>query len=44
MTETALGTPSNPKSNNLSDSTGNMQDTPVTQSSGHINNETKAAK
>jgi hypothetical protein len=35
MTETALGTPSNTKSNNLPHSRQTAQDTPITQASGH---------
>ena len=44
MTETALETSETTKSDNLSDSTGNTQEAPVTQASGHANNETKETK
>ena len=35
MTETALGTPGNPKSDNLPHSSQTTQDTPITQASEH---------
>ena len=44
MTETALGTYENAKSNNLPHSSQTTQDTHITQASGHADHETKETK
>lgn len=41
MTETALGTSENAKSNNLPHSSKTTQDTTISQDSGHTDHETK---